>query len=160
MGGHVVAMYSYRRVSVDRADSHVGPKASYFLVSFSVVYRYTLLFVHLEKAPPAKKDENWGAPFRCAVDIFTSRLVYRIRVYISMPPEVIGGRLFGGLRPFSCSAGFAIWHIFQIIFLLSRYRNIKFPASRYRNYKFLVSRYNNIWHLTIFDTFWSYAVYF
>ena len=59
----------------------------------------------------------------------------------SMPPEVIGGRLFEGLRPCFCSAGSAIWHLSQTKSQASRRRNIKFLASRYRNYKFLVSTY-------------------
>ena len=49
----------------------------------------------------------------------------------SAPPEVIGGRSFGGIRSCFCSNGFVIRHLFQIKFLASRYRNIKFLLSQY-----------------------------
>ena len=49
-------------------------------------------------------------------------------IHISMPLEVIGGRLFEGLRPFSVR--FAIWDLFEIQFLAARYRNIKLLMSR------------------------------
>ena len=48
------------------------------------------------------------------------------------PPEVIGGRLSGGLRHCFCSVDLGIWHIFQI------------PSVAVSQYKFLLSRYTNI----------------
>ena len=63
----------------------------------------------------------------------------------SMPPEVIGGRLFGGLCPSFCPVGFAIWHLFQIQFRVSLYRNYLschgIPIIIV--YGLLVSRYTN-----------------
>ena len=62
---------------------------------------------------------------------------------ISMPPEVIGGRLFGGLRP--CPL-LLFWRTlykayFQIKFPASSYRNIKFLAEMRRNYKLMAPKY-------------------
>ena len=81
----------------------------------------------------------------------------------SMPPEVIGGRLFGGFRPCFCFVNFTIWHLFQAQFPVSRYRDIKFLVSRYHNcysatvyqlltlLDFLVSRYTNYNAFQIFQ---------
>ena len=92
--------------------SHNQPTSAHCVGYQLARVQSNVILAHSEKVRIIQYSQNW---------------------IISTPPEVIGWRLFGGLRTCFCFVGFAIWHLFQTQFPVSRYRNIKCLASRYHN---------------------------
>ena len=74
-----------------------------------------------------------------------------------MPPDVIGGRLLGGLRSCSCSVGFAIWHT-PVFFKLNPLRRGIAILNPQRRCIAIINSYRR--SIPIFGALWIYAVYF